>query len=214
MPQLAFTLYELTKEVRGGESPGGKEMANTYAVLQELAKKKFLLSYTEETRKGNEGFSRRKIEEFQSLIRLLKVTDEDLDNDRAPIRQTETILVGLNPIFRHQIDSKFILYPSDITRRTIVAYGSHTIPDSTIRLRDYLLREISGGRFECEINVETLYWTLCDRWMKEKRRKKVVEFVDRAIETVKRLGLLLRHEILTGAAGQPKVVFHINKAWK
>ena len=50
--------------------------------------------------------------------------------------------------------------------------------------------------------------------MKESRRKKVKEYTDKALETVKALGLLLSYEVTTGATGEPKVTFKLNKDWE
>jgi hypothetical protein len=182
-PQIAFTLYELTKEVMGGESLGGKNTANVYSILQELEKKRFLLSYMEKIHKKDGGRTERKIEEFQPLVRLMKYSEADYNSRNDLTQERDEIIVALNPIFRHQIDSKFILYPHDLNRRTIIAYGSHNIADASYRLRDYLLREHSYGHLEPEINMENLYWMLCEKWMKENRRKKVGEYVERAIQT-------------------------------
>jgi len=50
--------------------------------------------------------------------------------------------------------------------------------------------------------------------MKEGRKKKVREYTDKAIETVKALGLLLNYEIKDNTRGEPKIVFHLEKDWK
>jgi hypothetical protein len=50
--------------------------------------------------------------------------------------------------------------------------------------------------------------------MKESRRKKVKESVDRAIQTVKALGLLVSYREETNAKGEPKIVFKLNKDWE
>ena len=42
-PKLAFTLYELTKEYKGGEAITGKDVENVKQVLTDLDNKKFLL---------------------------------------------------------------------------------------------------------------------------------------------------------------------------
>jgi hypothetical protein len=50
--------------------------------------------------------------------------------------------------------------------------------------------------------------------MKESRKKMVKDYTDRAIETVKALGLLLSYEIKKASTGEPKVVFTLNKDWE
>ena len=53
-PKLAFTLYELTKEYKGGEYVAGKDIENVQKILTELNSKRFLIKYTETT-KGKKG---------------------------------------------------------------------------------------------------------------------------------------------------------------
>jgi hypothetical protein len=106
------------------------------------------------------------------------------------------------------------LYPTDINRRTIIAYGSHDVSEITLRLRDYLMKELSYKHYEPEMNMERLYYMLSEKWMKEGRKKKVREYTEKAVDTCKALGLLISYEITTGASGQDKVVFHINRDWE
>jgi hypothetical protein len=60
---------------------------------------------------------------------------------------------------------------------------------------------------------ERLYYFLCEKWMQEGRRKKVIEYTEKAIETVTALGLITKHEIVPAKQGK-KYVFHIDKDWK
>lgn len=213
-PKLAFSLYELAKEYKGGEDVSGKDMNNVKTVLQELDNRRFLLSYVETSYKKDGSRTERKIEEFKKLITILKLSETEYNKEDVELSKKEETIVVLNPIFRRQIDSKFILYPDDIVRRTIIAYGSHNISETANRLRDYLIRELSSKHYEPEIGLERLYYLLNEKWMKESRKKKVKEFTDKAIETVKAIGLLTRHEIKQGKTGEPKVVFYLNKSWE
>lgn len=213
-PKLAFTLYELTLEYKGGEYVAGKDIENVRTILQELDNKKFLLSYVETTPKKDGGRIERKIEDFRKLIHILKISERDISKEGIELSKKEETVILLNPIFRRQIDSKFILYPNDINRRTIIAYGSHNLSDTALRLRDYLIRELSSNRYEPEVYLDRLYWIVNEKWMKESRKKKVKEFTDKALETCKTLGLLLSYEIKTGATGEDKIVFKLNKEWE
>lgn len=213
-PKLAFTLYELTLEYKGGEAISGKDVDNVRNILQDLDSKKFLLSYVETTKKKDGGRIERKIEDFRKLISIVKISQTEFNKEDIELSKKEDTIIMLNPIFRRQIDSKFILYPNDINRRTIIAYGSHNLSDIALRLRDYLMRERSSKRYTPEINLDKLYYLLAEKWMKESRKKKVKEYTDRAIETVTALGLLSSHEIVIGASGEPKIIFTINKKWE
>lgn len=213
-PKLFFTLYELTKEYKGGDSVSGKDVANVKTILEELSYKSFLIRYKETTtnRKTKEK-TIKEIEQVRSLIHIDKATLTKEKEGVEHYKKTETV-VNLHPIFLRQIDSKFILYPNDINKRTIVAYGSHNVSGMTLRLRDYLMREISSKREKPEIGLEKLYYLLNEKWMNESRKKRVKEGTEKAIETVKNMGLITSHEITTNVKGEAKVVFHLNKAWK
>ena len=213
-PKLAFTLYELTKEYKGGEALSGKDVDNVRAILKELDNKQFLLSYIETIYKKDGGRIERKIEGFRKLIELYKLSETEYGKADFELSKKEETIVTLNPIFRHQIDNNFILYPTDINRRTIIAYGSHNISETALRLRDYLIRELTYKHYEPEIYLDRLYWLLNEKWMKEGRKKKVKEFTEKATDTVKALGLLLSYEITRGATGEEKVTFRLNKDWE
>ena len=213
-PKIAFTLYELTREYKGGEYVAGKDIENVKQILTELDNKRFLLSYVETTRKKDGGRIERKIEDFRKLIQIVKISQTEYSKENIELSKKEETVILLNPIFRRQIDSKFILYPNDINRRTIIAYGSHNLSDIALRLRDYLIRELSSKRYQPEINLDKLYYLLAEKWMRESRKKKVKEYTEKALETVKALGLLLSYEIKTASTGEPKVVFTLNKDWE
>lgn len=212
-PKLAFTLYELTREYKGGEYVAGKDIENVKQILTGLNSKQFLIRYTETT-KGKKGeWIKKEYEAFRRLIDVDRATLSYGVGDIEQYKKTETVIL-LNPIFRRQIDSKFILYPNDINKRTIIAYGSHNVSDIALRLRDYLMRELSSKRYQPEINLDKLYYLLAEKWMRESRKKKVKEYTEKALETVKALGLLLSYEIKTASTGEPKIVFTLNKDWE
>jgi hypothetical protein len=213
-PKLAFTLYELTTEYKGGEYVSGKDIENVKQILTELNDKRFLLSYVETTKKKDGGRIERKIEDFRKLIHIVKISQTEYNKEDIELSKKEETVILLNPIFRRQIDSKFILYPNDINRRTIIAYGSHNLSDVALRLREYLIRELSSKRYQPEISLDKLYYLLAEKWMRESRKKKVKEYTEKAIDTVKALGLLLSYEIKTSSTGEPKVIFNLNKQWE
>lgn len=212
-PKLGFTLYELTKEYKGGDSISGKDVENVKQILTELNNKKFCIRYTEVTTGKGGEWIKKEYEKFRPIINLDLASLSYGVGDIEQYKKTETVIL-LHPIFRRQIDSKFILYPNDINRRTIIAYGSHNLSDIALRLRDYLIRELSSKRYQPEINLDKLYYLLAEKWMRESRKKKVKEYTEKALETVKALGLLLSYEIKTASTGEPKVVFTLNKDWE
>lgn len=213
-PKLGFTLYELTKEYKGGEAVSGKDVDNVKAILRDLDNRHFLLSYIETTFKKDGGRIETKIEDFSKLIKILKMSQAEYDKADIELSKKEETVILLSPIFRRQIDSKFILYPEEINRRTIIAYGSHNLSETVLRLRDYLIRELSSKRYTPEISVDRFYYLLNEKWMRESRKKKVKEYVLKALDTVKNLGLLISYETVTGASGEPKIIFTLNKEWE
>lgn len=212
-PKLAFTLYELTKEYVGiDKKVAGKEIQNVANVLVGLSNKQFLLRYKEEIDKKGGGKIVKELEIFQKIINLPTFRMREYSKEGIELSKTEETLVILHPIFRRQIDSKFILYPNDITKRTIIAYGSPNVSDITIRLREYLMRELSSKHYDPEIGLERLYYQLAEKWMKESRKTKVKKYTDKALETMINLGLLESHKIEKAkTSGEPKVVFRLNK---
>jgi len=76
------------------------------------------------------------------------------------------------------------------------------------------MREHSSKRYDPEIILDRLYYQLSEKWMKESRKKKVKEYTDKAIETVKAMGLLLDFKIKRGYKGDRKIIFHLDKDWE
>jgi len=211
-PKLAFTLYELTKEYLGiDKKVTGKDMRNVKKILTDLDKKRFLVRYIETTHKKRGGRVEKQIEDFSKIIHIIKIKEYDKNNNPIDLKYNDTEVL-LNPIFRRQIDSKFILYPNDINKRTIISYGSHNVSDIALRLRDYLLKELSLKHYEPEIMLDRLYYLVAEKWMRESRKKKVKEYTEKALEVVTGLGILENYKIVTAkTTGEPKVVFTLNK---
>jgi hypothetical protein len=214
-PRLFFTAYEITKEYVGGEYVSGKDINNVKNIINQLDKKRFLISYKEINWKGK-GHARteNKIEEYQHLIRIGQLSQTEYNEENTEISRNEDIIIELNPIFRSQIDSKFILYPEDIIKRTHIAYGSHNVSEIAINLREYLIREHSYKRYKPEITIDRLYYQLAEKWMKEGRKKKVKEYLFKALDMVMNLGLLDSYEEATTISGEAKMIFYLNKDWE
>ena len=121
-PKLAFTIYELAREYKGGETIGGKDIENVKQILTELDSKRFLLSYVETTRKKDGGRIERKIEDFRKLIHIVKISHTEYNKEDIELSKKEETVILLNPIFRRQIDSKFILYPNDINKKDVLIF--------------------------------------------------------------------------------------------
>ena len=179
-----------------------------------MCNKKFLLKYVENIQTKGGGRLENTIETFNKLISISKGSQKEFNKQEILINKKEDIIIMLNPIFRRQIDSKFILYPNDINKRTIIAYGNHNVSDITLRLRDYLMRELSSKHYKAEIYLDKLYYLLAEKWMRESRKTKIKDYTIKALETVITLGILKSYEIKTGATGEAKIIFTLNKDWE
>ena len=145
---------------------------------------------------------------YNSLEEIIKLNKGD-----EKIRQKKgELIIALNPILTDQINSKYLEYPQDINRRTIIASGGvNFVTQSINTLRDYFIRELSNKRYECQINADKLAYQLkLDNYIKQRKRKYIKTAIDKAILACKNLGLLLDYTLEQGAEGQPKYIFKLN----
>lgn len=223
-PHLRIIPSELYKAYLENEDYSGKEIRDINKSLSSLAEKRFLMTYdrvrTVKVGKKTENRTDR-IEMFKRLIEIVRytrdLTDEELaklDKGDKRIKQSKgELIIALNPILTDQINSKYVEYPSDINRRTIIAAGGdhRNVTQAVNTLRDYMLRELSAKRYECEINVEKLPYLLkLDNYIKQGRKKLIKETSEKAIQACKNLNLILEVIETTGAEGQRKYVFKLN----
>jgi len=216
-PTELYTAYLDRNDYSGEEIKFIKKLLNT------LSQKKFLIVY-DRRRKENGKEVTDRIEDFQSLVKIMSyiegLSDSDLkklDSGDLEIREKRgELIIGLNPIFVDQINTKYIEYPSDINKRTTIAAGGHRfVTESVVIMRDYMLREMSAKRFRIEINEERLTYLLrLDNYIKDRKKKIVAERIANAITTVKNLGIILEVEKMKGMSGQTKYVFVLNKEFE
>ncbi len=212
-PQLTFTLYEFTKEYLDTDRKiGGKDIENIQEALYRLSTKDFLIKYKETTKIKGGGTREREIEFFDKIINLPKIREKIKNIEGLEISKTEQTLVTLHPIFRSQINSKFITYPADINSRTCLAYGSPNVSLVTLNLRDYLMRSLSAKTYTTKITAERLYWLVHEKFMKESRKARVKKDLEKAIQALMKLELLKSYEIEPSkTTGEPMYIFIINK---
>ena len=216
-PSLGITLYELTKEYIKGDKPSGKDIENVKSILRVLNEKKFLFTLTETTvnRLKNET-KKKEIQTVAPLIQIAKIEETITDNTTSVVKsKTSKFQVALHPVFNRQINDKFVLYPEDINKRTMIAYGNSNVSEVTIKLRDWLLRSKSAKTLKPEIMLDKLYYQLAEKWMNESRKSKVREFTEKALKTVKKMDLIKDFKIEPSkTTGEDKIVFYINKDFK
>lgn len=215
---------ELYKEYLGEENYSGKDIKNIRTILTNLSQKKYLIVY-ERKRKNEKGENRTdRIEEFQSLISIITYIEDLTDAEVKKLdgtngddvrEQKGELVIAINPLITDQIKTKYVEYPTDINQRTVTASGGHRqVTESILALRDYLLRELSSGRYKPQINADKLQHQLkLENYVRGHRKKLIQERIERAIEACRNLGLLLNAETQTGAEGQVKYVFTINQEY-
>ena len=210
-PSIEFSLYTIAKEFKGGKTPTGKDLENVKNILQELEKKKFLIRHKETYSKKGGGKAIIEREGYRALFHLDKITLTQEDKNGKQTNKAETMVVVLSPLYRQQIESKYILQPLDIIQQLTLANGSPNIPLATYNLKEYLFRELSSKHYECKITARKLYETLEPKLMQVPRLQQAKENTTRAIETMTSLGLLERHEIGTSKVGEAMFTFYLNK---
>jgi len=215
---------ELYREYTGKDDYAGQDIINVNNILKNLSEKKYVIIYDKQrlikSGKKEEKVTDR-IEEVAPLIRILSyfdsLTDQQvkkLDSGDRSLREKKTeLIIAFHPIITDQINSKYIEYPEDINRKTMIASGGPLrITESIIDLRDYLMRELSNKRYNPEIDEETLIDQIRLRDIaKSGRRKRLHQRISDAIEANKKLGLILESKTDKGSKGQVKHIFTLNK---
>lgn len=215
---------ELYKSYLGNTEYSGKEITEINKTLSALADRRFFITYdrVRQVQVGKKLENRTdRIEKTQPLINIVKYTPDLTDQEKARldkgdkrIRQERgELIIAFNPVLTDQIHSKYVEYPSDIGRRTMIAAGGHPnmVTQAINTLRDYMLRELSSKRTTCEINADKLPYLLkLDNYVREGRKKKIKETIDKAVQACQNLGLLIDVTEEVGAAGQIKYVFNLN----
>jgi hypothetical protein len=216
---------ELYKAYLGNEDYSGKEIRDINKTLASLAEKRFLMKYdrvrTVQVGKQTENRTDR-IEMFKRLIEIVKYTRDltdaelaKLDKGDERIRQAKgELIIALNPILTDQIGTKWVEYPQDINRRTIIAAGGdhRNVTEAINTLRDLCLTELSKRRYEFQRNADKLPYILkLDNYVTQGRKTKLKQTIEKAIQTCKNLNLLLEVVVAKGAEGQDKYTFMLNK---
>ena len=203
-PCISSSYYEIAREYYIGKI-SGKHICQVKNALKELSENKVFFSYIERSKKEGDNL----IESYAPLI-ALKETEG----------KTGRIEIIFDPIFRSQIDKKWITVPIDIVRRTSEAYGDQRVSRVTLALRNYLLRVLSGGKKHLkklkkedhEVGLQKLYRILSPNEMAKSRKGKIGREFYQGVEVMKRMGILLEYSEADGKLGK-KAVFKMNWEW-
>lgn len=226
-PVIKFRPAELYKAFIGNEDYSGADVKFILNTLHQLESKKVLIKY-DRVKKVKDGNKIKtltdRIEDFQSLIKVISfipdLTEEekaDLDNGKTTVRDLRgEIIIALNPIFRDQIDTKFIEFPENINRRLVIAAGGHNrVTNSMHILMEWMLREMSARRYKAEINEETLPYVLgLEKYVKEKRKKLLHERIEKDIQALVNMGIIIDIEKKQNSVGRTKLIFILNPEYE
>ena len=222
-PRIRIKPGELYRAYLGSDRYSGVDIKYIKETLMNLSSKKFLLKFDRKRQAEKNGKTQiltDRIEEFQSLINVIKYTEgieefelKTINNgDDTVFESKEELVIGFNPILVEQINSKYIEYPSDINKRMVLAAGGHRkVTEAMVLLRDYMLREISSKRTKIKINKDRLAHQLqLHKFIEARQRKRVDKKVTDAIQVSKNLGLITTVELVEGSSGQLKYIFALN----
>lgn len=224
-PTMQFLKNELYKEYYGHDNYGGNDIEFVNKTLKNFISKKFLVIYkrVKTIREGNkEKQSYDRAEYFGSLVldyvELYRDLTEEQNNliengDMITRQKRGQILLRLHPIFIDQIDTKYIEYPSDINSKlSIAAGGAKKVTKSSHLLHNYLSRELSNKRYKPSIGRDNLIERMgLLKFIEEGRKSRADERIDKEINTLINLGMIISYEKENNTTGGIKYTFTLNK---
>ena len=221
IPALVITPHELYKEFAQSDNYSGETINIVKRTQEELTKKHYLMLYKRKRKDkaGKEYIDR--IEEYQPLHRVITyreglTAEEDklLDKDPSKLINSKTKwLLLFHPVYIDQLDTKYVLTPPDISKRTETASGgAHKVTEAIISLRDYLLRALSNKNYEIIIDKSKLPEILkLQGYIKSGRKKLITQKLQDSIQAVINLGLATEVKEIYGKNKQPQYQFILNK---
>ena len=219
-PVVIFKRTELYKAYLGHDHYSGADAEHIDNTLLQYASKKFLIRYE----RTNEDELTNIVEEFIPLVRILKfypnLTDEQkkrlYNGDVAIQEEKEEIIIIFSPIYIDEIDRKFIVFPEDTNRRLRIAAGDHKkVTTSMHTLMEWCMQNASTKRRSQSINEENLIALLgLEKNKKEGRKKRLMERIEKDIEAIKIMGIIIKAERRANTTGGFKWVFYFNMDYK
>lgn len=220
---LRFKKHELLVEFFSNTRYSGADIKYFDRIFDSFKDKKWLTRYKRTVQEGKED-KHYIAEDYLPLVRVLRyfqnLSSEEAikveNNDQEYNQSAGEYIISLHPILTDQIDQKYVEFPVDIDRRTRIASGSHlSVSEAVLLLRDWLITEMSAGRYETDINEENLIFKLrLDKHLKSRKKDRLEDQLAKAIQVSRHLGIILDVEKVTGAAGQMKYIFKLNKEFE
>ena len=128
------------------------------------------------------------------------------------------VLIQLNSLFALQIRDYYVNYPINfdelLENSYLELYNSGRVSTGVYVFIDYLA-SIRGAKniYKHEIYKSNLYEKINYKWLRESRKAKLEETINRGIEVAQRIGLLEKYEEVAGATGEIKYIFYTRKDW-
>lgn len=216
VPLLGVKEYDIAKAYKGGEPPSGRDIEIVRELINGLENnsyKRALISYPHIEKISKERTRKYTVIRYEPLVRWIEIIIEDVDTKTGKViaKKSERV-IALHPVYRSQIAEKYVNLPEDIVKRLIAAYGSHKIAGATQKLLLYLARELSAKRYTPFIGLDNAYNTFTQELYLQGRKADAKKALNKALETIKAVGLLLEYEIKPGVRG-PILYWHLNKDW-
>ena len=224
-PRYLTSYQELARQHSGKTKPSGSDILEVRRNLKLLSEKPHIFIMRG---KPDKNGRRRVIVDHARIVNNLLEGFEDLtkaeeqrvmNGNTADLRTLKKgqILITGNPIFAIDIDTKYILKPSDINERIRDASGSNRPTKAISKLSSYLLRQITDPitkrTAQHEIGEDKLIYALgLDKYQKEGRKKLVIERIDGAFKACSHARLPLIQSVIkeSDKFGNPKYVFTLN----
>lgn len=228
-PTLNFKRSELYKEYLGRNKYSGAEAELIDKALLDYASQKCLVIFDRIKKVYNEKSKKLetltdRVEDVISRIKILKffpnLTEEEKkklnSGDEEFRKQREEVVILFHPIFIDQIDTKYVEFADDtIGRLRMAAGGSHKVTEAMNIFLDWCARERSSKRSNGEINEDNLVNLLgLQKYAKQGHKRRMRDHINKVIEAMKNMGILLTAIRKANSKGGYKWVFTYNLDYK
>ena len=221
IPTIKLTLHEITKKRISHERPGGSAQKDTLKIIEAMSLKRRLVRYetTEYSYDKKTGTRVKKRwterETYMPILFLVKAKEGEFTEEGEKVTTRQEIEIALHPIFRDQIESKWIEKPRMELRAEAWAEASGSKratdqPQLYKLLNLELCRARSNRRTFYEIGEEKLFKKIAPKFMPpyRKRLPYIKEQLTLAVQALIIVGLVTEHKTRAGATGETVHVFN------